>query len=54
LFSKAKPVKMSKGDCVIFKGSKRHGVNKVTRGVRHSLNFFFWKTDDEVKVYLDD
>ena len=53
LFSRAKPVKMNKGDCVVFKGSKKHGVEKVTRGVRHSLNFFFWKTDDDVKVYLD-
>ncbi len=53
-FRRAKPVKMKKGDCVIFKGSKKHGVSKITRGVRHSLNFFFWTTDDQVKVYLQD
>ena len=45
---------MKKGDCVIFKGSKKHGVEKVTKGVRHSLNMFFWDSDDEIKVYLQD
>ena len=54
LWGRAKPVEMKKGDCVVFKGSKKHGVEKVTRGIRHSLNFFFWNTDDDVKVYLQD
>ena len=54
LFQAAEPVKMKKGDCVIFKGSKKHGVEKVTKGVRHSLNMFFWDSDDEIKVYLHD
>ena len=54
LFKAAQPVKMKKGDCVIFKGSKKHGVEKLTKGVRHSLNMFFWDSDDEIKVYLQD
>ena len=52
LWSKAITVPMKKGDCVFFEGKKKHGVNKVVSGIRHSLNFFFWETDDEEKVYL--
>jgi len=52
LWSKARTVPMKKGDCVFFEGKKKHGVNKVVSGIRHSLNFFFWETDDEEKVYL--
>lgn len=52
IWKKPIAIPMRKGDCVVFKGSKKHGVEKVLSGVRYSLNFFFWDSDDESKVYL--
>lgn len=38
LFLENRPVKLNKGDCVIFDGSKLHSVEEITRGTRSALN----------------
>lgn len=42
-----KAIQMKKGDCLIFKGRKRHGVSELTEGVRHSMSFFLWDRTNE-------
>lgn len=33
-----RPVKLNKGDCVIFEGTKLHSVEPITQGTRSALN----------------
>jgi hypothetical protein len=47
LFTKKTLVDLDQGDCVIFRGHRKHGVAPITSGVRHSLNMFYWNPKEE-------
>jgi predicted 2-oxoglutarate/Fe(II)-dependent dioxygenase YbiX len=41
---------MQRGDAILFHSEKRHGVNTVTKGMRHALVMELWEGADNANV----